>query len=165
LLAGGDRLAVEHEVLHRMAVGSIAQSVAWDGELQFTAPFVRILNVIVLSNQPGRVQDMVVSINDPGGTDLPIWAWETGSGDDREQQARIELAGTVAIRTLYRTGEVYGPSMLIGPTQPIVVAGLRFRGITTAFGAGTIAPIALIMTASPALTSFPDARGLPVPGW
>jgi len=151
--------------IHRMAVGNIAQSTSWDGVLDFTAPFVRILNVIVISNQAARVQDMVVSLNDPGGSDLPIWAWETGSGDDREQQARIELAGTVAVRTLYRTGEPYGPSMLVGPTQTIVVAGLRFRGITTAFGAGTVSPIALIMTGSPALTSLPDARGLPVPSW
>jgi len=153
-----------------LTTGAIAQSIVFD--LAFgVPPFTprRLYAVTVIADVSGRTAQAQVSIGEttPGAEqDVPIWSWASGAGDDIERIIRIQMrGGAVANRFQLASGtQSMVPNMLIGTEQPFPVEQVHFRGISTAFGAGTVTIDAIIYTLFPGITGT-SSRGLPLPGW
>lgn len=127
----------------------------------------RILAVSVTSDVTARVNNLVVSIVQPTDqTDVPIWTWQLGSGQDREKSLRLDLNSAGAgQRIYYQPGEITGiPNMLTGSFSPAEVSRVFFRGLTSGFGAGTITLEATLLLAF-AQPGGVSSRGLPIPSW
>lgn len=122
----------------------------------------RILGVTVVSEDPSELFHVVVSVRDPiSFREHPIWAWETG---DETTTVRIDDGGgIVSIELLLPTYNLV-PQFLTGRDQPQNVPDIAFRGTTTAFGAGTTAPLLLMYIALAAIGGI-SSRGLPIPSW
>jgi len=152
--------------------GAVAQSTAFDNAptTVFEVP-IRILGCFVISNQAARLQRVSVFVRDAtagGEQDFPIFSWETAAGADFERTIRMVLAGAAAANvTMYVPGDpgsAQSPSMIMGRNQPGPTWGMVMRGVTTAFGAGTITTQAFVYTAFAQRRGI-SSRGLPIPGW
>lgn len=108
-----------------------------------------------------RILNCVFSVQDPDGTDLPIFAWDSA----------IDLAPTIrfggsAVLYLRQTSPLPwgGSTLVFGADQPETVPRISCTGRTTGFGAGTVtltARVYVAFAASLGLSSF----GVPVPSW
>jgi hypothetical protein len=156
--------------IRRGTSGGVAQSTAWDVEMaNFGAStnIVRILSVAVFVDTTARVDHVTVSVRDVlNGREVPIFSWDTNNGGT-ETAVRIVEEGAAAAETIQlipKGANVILPTMLVGPGQPNQVPEIAFRGITTAFGAGTVVTTVLIQQAFAQLRGV-SSRGLPVPSW
>jgi len=149
----------------RMGSGDILQSTSWDLTFDLSAiPIVRVMNVIVISDNAGRIAHCNVSVrDDPDGREVPIWIWD--AGPDIVTSIRTEDSGVgVADQFTLRPGITQLPSMLLGTDQSQPVNLLTFRGVTTAFGAGTVNPRAIIHTMFATVGGI-SSFGVPIPSW
>jgi len=155
-----------------MDATALAASTTWDIEVGLGGGVVRIAGVQVVSdNTTGRVNHMTVGINmqSAAATDSLLFSWDISTALDLQKPVRMDFQGTVATLSRYFEGagaQGY-PSMSFGATQVIpgvTIPVMTFRGLTTAFGAGTITPRALIYVVF-ASTIGISSRGLPVPSW
>jgi len=150
-----------------LSSGAVGQSLTWDVTLVFPPRFTsRILGIVVITNMSARSDNCQLSVSAAGNDqDFPLWSWSVGDAGDDARNIRIAnfsiLGGQVELvpGTTART-----PSLLIGTEQPIEIAGMRFRGKTSAFGAGTVIHEALIYQAFPSLRGV-SSKGLPLPSW
>lgn len=130
------------------------------------SPFMRILGVSVMIDTTARIDLASISIDGGDGEEIPIWSWDTAL--DAETSVRVIVSGGAA-----------GTQIFLRPVQPwwgslpIIIAlggqpqntpSVFFRGISAAFGAGTVQITALMQVAFPRQTGV-SARGLPVPSW
>lgn len=145
----------------------VAQSIAWNIALAaFPDSINRILSIAVIADAD-RVSNCLVSIVEPStGNDHIIWAW------DAAVDSAIAIREFAASAFLLRpVAQIAGglPNLLTrtGPrsSMPQVV----FRGVSTAFGAGTVEAIALIQVCRPdrgtPTPGEPSSFGLPIPSW
>jgi len=161
----------------RFLSGTINQSTAFNilsGVGNFPEVVTRILGVEVFlaSGNGGRMENCQLSVSAPngGGTgtrrDFPIWKWDTTN--DVEQGIQIVDNGSAAgnRELLVPVNPLPGiPSFQFGTLQPSVpVPEFAFRGISSAFGAGTVLATCLIYISN-AQTVRPSSYGLPIPSW
>ena len=99
------------------------------------------------------------------GREVAIFAWDT-TVDSTINARIVDDGGAVENVLMMRQTQpaLAGPSMLIGSDQRLSVGEIAFRGVATAFGAGTVAPIALIYFAHAELGGI-SSLGLPIPSW
>jgi len=154
----------------RASSGAIAQSTAFNQTLTpDVTSYFRILGVTVLSDQPARLANMNVSLRDPIlGRETPIWIWEsTQTAPQAPLSLTVQLdenGGGVIATNEWMNGTWLGPSIGCGTQQPQRTPEITFRGLTTAFGAGTATQIVLVTLAFSDLQGI-SSHGLPVPGW
>jgi len=153
--------------IRRATTGALLQSVTWDLLITDLPPAIsRILGVAVFANVAARTTHAQVSVRDPvAGRELPIWAWNTAI--DAESNIRMQDNGAaVTTFAFLRTVDQLenSPNMLTGSDQPQGVPDIAFRGITAAFGAGTVIVTAIVHVAFAQVGGI-SSRGLPVPGW
>jgi len=150
-----------------MTSGAIAQNITWNLNLLMGTDIRRIFRVQVLADVAARVSHASVNINNrnaAGATEIPIFNWQTGVGDDVEKLCRVELDGTIANLIRMESGQPFVPIMTFGTDQPRSTSMITFRGVTTGFGAGTVLVRALIYEGF-ALPGALSSRGLPLPSW
>jgi len=151
--------------------GATNQNTAWNIVLgAFPDSINRLLSIAVVVDVAGRMQNASIHINDPDTLiDHPIWAWDVA--DDVESELR--WAGPVlqpGARLLRPTNDLLGGApTLIARGQNGQMPTIVFRGISSAFGAGTVQPQASIQiirpnTGNPA-AGEPSSHGLPIPSW
>jgi len=128
---------------------------------QLPGTVTRLLGVMVFADAT-RVSRVQCSINEPAtALDLPFFVWD----------ASIDLAVDVNIEgdlvTYFRPTHPLpwgAASLLCGLDQPQSTPAIAVRGITTAFGAGTVtitARFLIAFAASAGLSSY----GVTVPSW
>lgn len=159
--------------IQRETTGDILQSITWSGIItaaELNLPGVtRILGVSCITNNSSRIGRAGIYARDNGalsGTiqEFPLWTWDS---DDLEISVNMVDDGNAAanLTELRQVGPVQTiPSLLFGTSQRSQVSEVAFRGVTTAFGAGTVEVIALLflgISTVEGLSSF----GLPVPSW
>jgi len=150
--------------IRRTTTGAIAASAAWNNLLtDLPAGVTRILGVQVICDAD-RIDFCSVSISDGVQREIPIWIWDTTTSV--VENVRITDDAAVANRLIMlptRMG-VFTPSLLVGEGQPQRISAISFRGVATAFGAGTVTATALIHIAFSEVGGV-SSKGLPVPGW
>ena len=146
---------------------AIAASVTWNVTFFTGNDHARLLGVQVITDQASRIANasLHISENPPSVTELPIWAWEAA---DTEISIQSSIAGTVTARLLLapNPGTIHNlPNLMVGGTSITPASQISFRGVASAFGAGTVRPQALIYLAHSAGGGTPGNKGLPLPGW
>jgi len=145
---------------------AVLQSVAWDViDTPNIDSFFRILQVTVLTNGIARLANCNVSIRDAGnGREVPLWAWDSNIADPGIDIRIDENGGGPTAGLTLLNGINFLPALQTSANQPQSVGVLTFRGLSNAFGAGTVESFALVTLAfadSRAISS----RGLPLPSW
>lgn len=153
--------------VRRRTTGDLAQSTSFDEIIDdFGKGITRIVGLAVLADVLARSSFVNVSVRDPvNGREVPIFVWD--STFDIFKIIRIqEDDGAVGNMQMLIPAQANPPalSMLIGTEQPQSMPDIAFRGVTTAFGAGTVEHILILYTASTAVANN-QGYGLPIPGW
>lgn len=150
----------------RSSSGAIAQSTAWDNVLTgLGATAVRVMGVLVITDNVSRVSVVTVSLRDPlDEREIPIFTWDSNEGNIgvRIEDNGAGAANTVALQNALNIGTL--PSMLFGRDQRQPISEIAFRGSTLAFGAGDVTTVALIYLAFAQIGGL-SSRGLPIPSW
>lgn len=148
-----------------LSSGAILQSVTFNVNFSFQQT-ARILALQCISTNGARLTRGQVSITSApaaDNTDVPIWSWDTAVDGTRVIQ--VMEAGTVTSRTLLRPiDQTQVPNILIGNDSARPASTISIRGISAAFGAGTVTFQALVLVAF-AATGGISSRGLPMPSW
>ncbi len=148
-----------------ISTGAIAQSITFDD--QFTVlETSRILGVQIVTDNPVRIANVQLSVTSPvniNDTDLPLVTWEAGGADTT---ARVRVAGTTANMRILQPIAPMGnlPSLMVSAESDSPVTLLSLRGVSTAFGAGTVLIRALIYLGFSQPGGLSN-RGLPLPSW
>jgi len=154
--------------IRRASSGDILQSISWNIVLTDLPVGVwRILGVTLLADTGTRVSRAMVALRDPTGLrEMPILAWD--DANDLITFLRIQENGAGVTNMsqlvpLSQTQQV--PSIGTGGGQNQRVSDISFRGTSTAFGAGTVEVIALVLIGFTDVGAGISNRGLPLPGW
>jgi len=156
--------------IFREPVVDQAQSTGWNrtvsGMATLNAPYMRILGCAVFVDVTSRVDLASISLDSGDGEDFPIWSWD--AADDIETSVRYVTGGAATATTIFLrpTRPYWGsiPHIQALAGQPQSTPSLIFRGISSAFGAGTVDCAALIHVGFPRVQGL-SSRGLPVPSW
>ena len=151
----------------RFATGDLAASVEWNILIDTlpTTPF-RIYGVSVFADVSARANTVTVLARDPiSDREFPIWNWDL----DTDIFVDMRIADQAAVGVLQelvptRDQQVRTPITLTGVDQPQRVPNVSFRGLTTAFGAGTVEHTLLIYFGFAQIGGI-SSHGLPLPGW
>jgi len=151
--------------------GAVAQSTQININVAIGDPITRLLGWFVVTDVAGRLTRLQLSVSSVSAAgvifqDVPYWVWQSGIGNDVEKLCRILIAGVnLAVNSL-QVGEPTGfPQMLTGDNQANRVNQVTMRGDTSAFGAGTVNPRAILLLGAPVAAGGLSSRGLPVPSW
>jgi len=151
--------------IRRSSSGTLIQNTAWNVIISDlpSGPY-RILGISVIADAQGCVSLASLSLREHvTGRETPVHAWDSVS--DSQISIRWSDDGTAAVTAfLLRPNTADIPHITAGRGQPQMVRDLVFRGLTSGFGAGGVAIIALIHVAFSevgGLSSF----GLPIPSW
>lgn len=152
--------------VRRVSTGNLTQNTAFDSIMtNLPATPWRVLGVAVISDSLVRQDNCQISIQDPlAGREMPIFSW--ASANDVASNIRIQEGGgaAAAAAILIPTHPLLVPNLGMGSHQPQGVNDITFRGLTTGFGAGTVALVAIVYIAFSQVGGL-SSRGLPVPGW
>lgn len=150
--------------IRRNQTSALAQNAVWDivsTDLP-NVPF-RVLGVCVLADAAARTQFAQLSLREStNGREVPFFSWFTTN--DVESDIRIVENGAAVSNVIKLVGPTQLPTLGMGDTQRQHVGELTFRGLTAAFGAGTVTLTALVHIAF-AQTGGISSRGVPIPGW
>jgi len=155
-------------VFFRQATGAINQSTTWDlVTTDLSAHPSRLLGVTVFSNNGSRVSSANILVRDGAlGRELPVWIYD-GTNFISTRMQDDGGAVTFFDVLLGNIQATFIPIFAGGRIQPESIPDIAFRGITTAFGAGTVTITALFHVCAP--DSGPSgslsSRGLPIPSW
>lgn len=152
----------------RLASGAIAQSTEFDVVLtNLPGAVTRLMGIAVISNNQVRLDDVTIVVRRVAGPEqeVPIWCYNVGTFE----QARFVDDGTEANFELLaaEVGASFAFPIFIGgsdQTNPDMVDQIAMRGLTTAFGAGTVTCTAILYFAFPFVVGT-RSRGLPIPSW
>lgn len=144
---------------------AIAQTITFN--VNFTATETsRVLGVQVVADDATRVARVQLSITSPPAADnaeVPIFYWS--AADDVLRRQNILIAGVVgSFDVMVPATPINVPNLLVGFDSPRPASTLSMRGLSTTFGAGTVAIQALIHLAFPQTEGL-SSHGLPLPGW
>ena len=146
--------------------GLIAQSTAFITNFFTGNGITRILAIQVVTNGIGGLANLAVSVTTPVGvtsTDVPLFGWDSTGG--LAVAIQVLINNTLAtLSMLTPEAAIQVPQIMMGQNQAEPVSTLTMRGLTNAFGGGTIETTALIYTASPNVGGL-SSRGLPMPSW
>lgn len=153
--------------VRRSTTGALAASIAWN-ILITDLPDVpsRILGIQVISDVSARTNLVTVSARDPvADREFPLWAWANAADIFADARVADEAAvTTMELLVPTQSSQLQAPSLLLGGDQPQAVPDISFRGVTSAFGAGTVTHTLLLYLAF-AQVGGVSSYGLPVPGW
>ncbi len=148
-----------------LSSGAVAASTAWNVNFSVSRN-TRILALACVTDNVGRITANQVSITSGpavDNTEVPIWGWLGAS--DGSRVLSVMIAGVVANRTVLIPGLVGEiPNLLIGTDSPRPAQTITMRGVSNAFGAGTVETQVLVLFGF-AQTEGLSSRGLPIPGW
>ncbi len=154
--------------VRRVTSGDILQSTAFDLLLtDLPAGISRIVGLSVITDNPARVADCIVTIQqDDGDREIPIFIWDS---NEDSVSARIIDDGAAATSFAFLTSNLnltHLPTTLVGTSQPRRMSRIALRGVSTAFGAGTVVVTALLHILLTHLGGdVPSNRGVLVPSW
>jgi len=152
----------------RIPSTAIEASTAWNVVFSaLTLQPVRVIGVQVSNignNSAARVTDAQLSIREPvQGREVAIWVWDGNVNAIRIVEDDDPVAAAEILR--YNPGDIPGFPFIMAPTTaPRIRPEISFRGITAAFGAGTVELVANIYLAFAAVGGV-SSEGLPVPSW
>jgi len=154
-------------IIKRRTTGALNQSTNFAQTISdFESDSItRITGISVIASLD-RINFMSVCVLEPGGgLEFPIWAWD--SATDPAISIRWDDSGAGAANEfLLRPLNAHNlPSFLFGTNQRRVVPQVIIRGVTDAFGAGTVTTIIQIYEAFADRGSGLSSFGLPVPSW
>jgi len=159
--------------LTRLNPGDTLQSVTWNTTIPILPDSPnRIMAVSVMTNVAARVNFCSLAVQAVvGGREIVIWSWDDVR--DVENEVRFSddgaAVGTEFIMLPSFTQLPYLVTRTSGNDETNLMGALIFRGLTLAFGAGTVEPRMIIALAR-ANQRVPDpgqpsSHGLPVPSW
>jgi len=152
--------------IRRVATAAIAQNITFDIVTDDLPDFItRVMGVAVIVNAD-RILNCAISVRDElSGRDHPIWVWD--SVVDEVVNVRMDDSGSGPINQIYLRPIRTQPSplsMVWGDSQPQRVNHIAFRGITSAFGAGTVVAAARYLIGFSEVGGL-SSKGSPVPSW
>lgn len=154
-------------VIRRRTTGALGASIVFGETItNLPAGVTRILGVSVFADVVARSDIVSVLLRDPVvEREFPIFAWDDGTDIFKPIQIQDD-GGAVGVQRLLVQTEPYPMprTLLVGSDQPQSVPDIAFRGITLAFGAGTVTHTLIIHLAFAAIGGL-SSRGLPVPSW
>jgi len=153
--------------VRRAIADSVSQSTAFESVLSDlpTIPW-KVLGITVWITTTARLDQVSVTVLDPvGGREILIWAWDTTTNDE-EITVRLTDLGALGTRIVLRPHTPLGiaPMIVAGNSQPQHLGSVALRGITGAFGAGTVSTI-MLMNIGFAQVGGISSKGLPIPSW
>jgi len=163
--------------LLRISSGSLAQNSAWD---IVASPFpdcpCRITNIVFIALTASRISMADLMIADPNSdVEMPIATWASGAvttGGSADSEAPIRFdddsAGAGTVSLLRQTLPMF-PQLVVrmgsAPGMPV----LKFRGLTSGFGAGTVEVLCYVSHCRPNVLTpaagHPSSHGLAIPSW
>lgn len=145
---------------------AVSQSSAWEVILNdLPAGALRLIAITVEVTPTARVSLASVALREPvQEREMPIWLWD--SAVDGEVSARNSTDGSVGTRIFLRPTTPINPIpyLVAGTGQPQSIPDIAFRGITSAFGAGTVTVRALLHFGFSQIGGI-SSKGLPIPSW
>ncbi len=145
---------------------AIAASTLWAVSVPRPTQHERVLGLIVVAGVTARMTRVTVSFGE-GSPELecPIWTWEVGAGADFERSINVELASGVQNRfQLVPSNATALPNLILRAGQPSGNPQITMRGVTSAFGAGTVITSLFLYTCAAGPGGL-SSKGLPIPGW
>lgn len=150
----------------RMTSTAVAASTVWNITVAPPAGIYRVLAVYVEADA-ARCEHVQVSLRSiDANNDFPIFIWD--QTNDIESEIRI-IENNTALATnfalIQTSPQMSGPTLGIsrgqrGRTGEQII----MRGVSTAFGAGTVEVVAHVHVAASETTSI-NSIGVPIPGW
>jgi len=155
--------------IRRADSGPIGQSTTFDVILTDLPPVpTRVLGIQVISDDGSRLTSVSVMARDGGAQqEFPLFVWSAAvlAPDFISVRMQDDGAAAAAFDVLAPQQSMNRlPTLLLGSSQPQVTSQISMRGTTSAFGAGTVATIALIYITFAEQGGL-SSHGLPVPGW
>lgn len=130
----------------------------------------RILGVQVSAAnlEGGRLSHASLALVFSTGQEVPIWWWD--SAIDSEFNIRFDRLGAgVANRVGFQPSFAFPQQLITRVGDAGLMPDIIFRGVTLAFGAGTIVPAALLVLLRPdrgaPAPGAASSHGLPIPSW
>jgi hypothetical protein len=175
----GQRVFSERMTSHllRISSGSLAQNAAWD---IVASPFpdgpCRITNIVFIALTASRVSMADLMIADPNSNvEMPIATWASGAVTiggvaDNERPIRFDddSAGAGTVSYLGQTLAT-SPQLVVQMGQAPGMPVLKFRGLTSGFGGGTVEVLCYVSHCRPNVLSpapgHPSSVGLAIPSW
>ena len=151
--------------IRRGITAALNQSTAFDITIVDLPIVYRVLNVLVVVSNASRVSHCNISLRSLfTGREMPIFIFDVNQ--DTESNIRIDENGSGVGNRVELNGKLgMLPTIGIGGEQPQRVGeDLVFRGVTSAFGAGTITLTALIYVAFSQIGGL-SSRGVLIPSW
>jgi len=155
--------------VRRVSTGAINQSTTWD-LITSNLPegVTRIWSATVIATIGSRIDSCQLSIRNANQErETPLMVWD-GTLDSTVDYRTVDNGGAVTVFSLLRPVDNLGnlPGMLTnnGHSPAFHTESIAFRGLTTAFGAGTVEAIALLLLGLSDTVGL-SAAGLPVPSW
>ena len=151
--------------IRRAATGAINENTTFEVLItNLPAGPWRLLNILVLSTGTPQVVHASVALRrEETGREMPVFIWDTAN--NVASTILVEDSGGGAVeRSVLIPDPNLLPSMGAGADQPQMVETLALRGLTSGFGAGTIAIVGLYLIAFSQVGGI-SSRGLPIPGW
>lgn len=125
----------------------------------------RLLGIAVITDDASRLGRITILARDPAnGLEIPVWIWD-GANSDRINMRDAGSAVTAFDLLRGLPSNQFIPNLTGGGDQgPDPVNELALRGVTAAFGAGTVFVRAFYYIAFPFLGGV-SSKGLPIPSW
>jgi len=152
--------------IRRRSSGAIAQSIAIDQVIDdLPSTPSRIVGVQVFTaGVAARLDHLAVLVRtELAEREIPIWIYD--GTNSRPVRLQDDGAALQTVSLFQPVGEnLLLPNMLTGTAQPQTVTEIAIRGLTTAFGAGTLEVITIIHILFSQIAGI-SSTGLPIPSW
>lgn len=159
-----------HGTIFRITTGAQLQNATFDVAFDPVISGVyRVFNVLLFADVAGRTDRVQMSANYPIILrEMPLAVWDVNDGGSLTANIRIVDGGAPGNQVALIPSLVQAPTLMFGDTQPGArgVGEFVLRGLTSAFGAGTVTISAFINVGRMDLgVSGQTSFGLPVPSW
>jgi len=152
--------------VRRGITAALNQSTVFDITIAgLPAGMYRVLNALVLVTNAARVSHCNISLRSlANGREMPFFIFDINQ--DTESNIRLDENGSGVGNRVELNGKLgMLPTLGISAGQPQRVGeDILFRGVTDAFGAGTVTLTALIYVGFSQVGGI-SSRGLPLPAW
>lgn len=161
---GGTVFSERFSIFTRRSTVTVNQSSAFgQAIIDLPATPCRLLGVEVLTTDNTRISHATVNLRDAGvPREFSVWVW------DQANALTISIddgAGSVLLEVLVPQASLLAvPNFCGGIGQPQAVESAITRGVSTAFGAGTVTITTLLHLAFSEVGGL-SSKGLPVPSW
>jgi len=154
--------------IRRAVSGDISQGISFNTILtDLPAGVFKILGVFVTVDETTRMTSCVVSVRSAvSGREIPIWQWDVAHDDETAVRFSLDGAAAGTVIMLRPIVPLAGgfPVIVASAGQPQRNEEVAFRGIASAFGAGTVEASLELLVGFSQVGGI-SSRGLPIPGW